>query len=394
MLVRKSNQASECKPGEYRAGGHRRRLFKYMPISASLARFNLARFNQDTFDADWSQFDPWGVLRYVLAIAAPLLVCIAAGHPRFGLLIAAGAFSVGFGSFQQIDNSRARPMLLAACGMCVASWAGTLAGDSAVATVLLSAAAAFIYAVMTRRSPAASWVVLQCGIWLIISTAYPAHGLPALNRGALILAGGLLQTAVLLMTCRIGMRHPQESAPQQPTLTAASLERSRPWTFALRAAFTLAIAAALYRWLSRQNGYWLPMTALILLRPALRDTFQRGHARLVGTIAGAVVASVIVALASGNPWLLACGVIVFAWASYALFKVNNAYFAGALTAYVVFLLSLAGVREQTLLEHRIIFTAAGGAVAFVLHWVAVQLEQWVHVKPPLPSIRATRRSSR
>jgi uncharacterized membrane protein YccC len=68
-------------------------------------------------------------------------------------------------------------------------------------------------------------------------------------------------------------------------------------------------------------------------------------------------------------------VVLFAWASYTLLNVNYAYFAVFLTAYVVFLLSLAGVSQQPLVMHHVLFTAMGGALALGMHALSAHREQ-------------------
>jgi uncharacterized membrane protein YccC len=127
----------------------------------------------------------------------------------------------------------------------------------------------------------------------------------------------------------------------------------------------LAIATAIDRWLSAQNNYWIPMTVLIVLRPDHYQTIERGIARMLGTIAGAALAGLIIIVATHNPWILGAGIVLFAWGSYSLFYANYAYFAVCLTAYVVLLLSLAGVSPHPLILHRIAFTAIGGALALI-----------------------------
>jgi len=230
--------------------------------------------------------------------------------------------------------------------------------------VIASAAAAYVYAEISHRSQAASWVALQCALWLVISTAYPAHGLQALNRGCLILAGGLLQAMVTALACRIAGSSISEWSGIQ-------LEAPSPRISAIRATLAIAIAAALCQWLSAgassQNAYWMPMTALIVLRSKFGQTVQRGIARTVGTMIGASLATVIVTAAPPGQWVLALGVVLFAWASYTLLNVNYAYFAVFLTGYVVFLMSLAGVSRHPLVMHRVLFTALGGALALGIH---------------------------
>jgi uncharacterized membrane protein YccC len=219
---------------------------------------------------------------------------------------------------------------------------------------------------------------LQCAIWLVISTAYPAHGLEALSRGALILAGGLLQTALVAIWCRV------ETGGRCPGATSGvGLDYRASRIFAVRAAITLAIAATLYRLLPQQNSYWIPMTAVIVLRPDRYQTVNRGVARVAGTVAGAALGTVIVRLLpSGfsqiisSQGILAACLVLSAGASYALFQVNYAYYALFLTGYVVFLLSLAGLGTEALIFHRALFTVMGGALPLATHWAAERLEEY------------------
>jgi uncharacterized membrane protein YccC len=170
----------------------------------------------------------------------------------------------------------------------------------------------------------------------------------------------------------------------------------------VRAAVTIAIAASLYRSLPQQNGYWIPVTALIVLRPDLHQTLTRGVARLAGTVTGAAVGTALVLLLPSLPslpplhglrselellassqWILAGGIVLFAGASYALFQVNYAYYAFFLTGYVVFLLSLAGVGAESLIVHRAVFTAVGGALPLATYWSLVAGEKMRHRNWPV-----------
>lgn len=298
------------------------------------------------------------------ALLTPLAVrVVSATYAGPAVLVTAGAFSVGFGAFHQLQGSRLKPMLLAAGGMCVSSWIGTLAAPSAMGTVAVIAAAGLVYGRVSLEDAASSWVALQCAVWLIISTAYPAAGIHILSRGALIFAGGLLQIAVVFLLWRlIGTANPILSTP-----VSAETHHHRP--FPIRALITLAVAAALYRNISVMNGYWIPMTAVIVIRPGLEEMLQRGFARILGTMIGAAVATLIANLTHGISYVSALLVLLFAWICYSVIWVNYAAFALSLTSYVVFLLSLAGVEENALILHRVAFTLIGGTVAFIGHAV-------------------------
>ncbi|HEX3354611.1 MAG TPA: hypothetical protein VHS34_17460 [Terriglobales bacterium] len=153
---------------------------------------------KDTLLFDWAKFQPRAASLCVPAIALSLTVGIGAGHPRQGVMAAAGAFSVGFGSFQELRRSRRAPMLLAAAVMCVSSWIGALAGLSNTGAVLACTFWGYLYGTVWTLSPGVAWIALQGVIWLVISTAYPVHGVGALTRGSFVLAGGLLQMLFVL----------------------------------------------------------------------------------------------------------------------------------------------------------------------------------------------------
>jgi hypothetical protein len=325
----------------------------------------------ETLIFNWSKFHPRAALLCVPAIATSLAVGLGTGHARYGVMAAAGAFSVGFGSFQELRHSRRTPMLVAAGVMCISSWIGTLAGLSAAGAILACTIAGLLYGMVWTLSPAAAWIALQGVVWLVISTAYPAHGLGALTRGSLVLAGGLLQMLCVLAFWKIsGSVTPAfggANGGEPETLSKALREAGNQRVQAVRAALVLGIAAALYRWLALPNAYWIPMTAAIVMKGTLRQTFQRGLARIIGTLAGAALATLIAATLRPDPWILAGLVVIFTGSCYLLIYVNYATFAVCLTSYVVFLLALAGLPENDVIAHRSLSTILGGAVALAVH---------------------------
>ena len=130
----------------------------------------------------------------------------------------------------------------------------------------------------------------------------------------------------------------------------------------LRVAAAVGVACAVYRFAGLSRGYWIPMTAVLVLRPEFTDTFARALARIAGTVLGAGAATLIVTLTPPGPMLLTLLVLIFVWGCYALFRINYVLFAACLTAYVVFILMLGGVAEMTAASARAIYTAAGGLI--------------------------------
>ncbi|HEY3595516.1 MAG TPA: hypothetical protein VGL13_16625, partial [Polyangiaceae bacterium] len=211
----------------------------------------MRELTREALASNWDQFHPRAALRCIVAMAVALAAGFVTGHPVQGLMATAGAFSVGFGSFQELQGSRKTPMLWAAIGICLSSWVGTLAGGSPVATVAVTGLWAVMYAAVSRVEPGASWVAIQCVIWLIISTGFPATGVQALTRGTMALAGGLLQTSFVLASWHWeGAATPEPAAhspvdkPLFETLKNVLRAPSDDRLYLLQAAVTMIAAAA------------------------------------------------------------------------------------------------------------------------------------------------------
>jgi uncharacterized membrane protein YccC len=134
---------------------------------------------------------------------------------------------------------------------------------------------------------------------------------------------------------------------------------------------TLGVSTEIYRRLHFASGYWIPMTALLVLKPGIADTASRAIARTVGTIIGAWLMSVLVSnLAPSTLWL-AIFTVVFSWLSYATMNINYALFAVCITAQIVFLLSLDAIPGKDIAIRRAVCTAIGGALALSVRLIVL-----------------------
>ena len=141
---------------------------------------------------------PAEALRVALGVVLPLVVAVAVGHPAEGVAAAAGALSVGFASFQGVYRTRARAMVLTACGMAVSTLVGGAVGGQPVALVLVTALWALGAGLLTALGPPGTVIGLQCTVALIIVADFAMTPQQALGRAALVLAGGLLQTLLVV----------------------------------------------------------------------------------------------------------------------------------------------------------------------------------------------------
>jgi uncharacterized membrane protein YccC len=145
--------------------------------------------------------------------------------------------------------------------------------------------------------------------------------------------------------------------------------RSVAFRHAIRLGVTLALATALYRDLPLllQRGYWIPLSALLVLKPDFTTTFARGAARSLGTILGAVLTTLLLSSLAPTKELLVILDAVMAYIAFSVLFVNYALFSAFITMEVVFLLTF--VMPQPLLTSvdRAVDTAIGAILALLIY---------------------------
>lgn len=132
---------------------------------------------------------------------------------------------------------------------------------------------------------------------------------------------------------------------------------------AVRLAVVLAIAVAAYRLGHVPRGYWIALTAAIVLRPDFTTTYSLGVGRIAGTIAGGLTAWAVATAIPPAPAAHAAAALVFASLAFVFARVGPAFFAAAITGFVVFVLAMVGTQEGGAVVDRIGATLAGGALA-------------------------------
>jgi uncharacterized membrane protein YccC len=340
-------------------------------------------WNNQTFRAD-------------LILILPVAICLAAGlcigRPGVGMIAAGGAMTAGFGAKQSIDDSRLLPMVFVSLGMAFAAFLGVVVGHTNLLLVPIAALWGFGYGMLTRREAGYRWVGQQCVIIFLVASAFPASVEDALDRALLILAGGALQVlsaAILLRTFDELSNHltslaryvrKEETALHSALLETAQSVRQRKilnsaLPYSLLVAITLATTTGLYRRLQFPSGYWIPMTALLVLKPGITDTGNRAIARVLGTVTGAILTSFCIAHLHPSPVVLAGLTLLFAWFSYGTLNVNYALYSSFITGYIVFLLSIASAPGPVIAQRRALCTVLGGSIALGVRLIVISLRK-------------------
>jgi uncharacterized membrane protein YccC len=138
---------------------------------------------------------------------------------------------------------------------------------------------------------------------------------------------------------------------------------------ALRMAACVAIAEAISRYTGSRRGYWLPMTVAIVLRPDFTGTFTRGVLRVGGTLAGILVATGLVYFLMPGAGLEILLIVLFTFLLRCFGSANYGIFVMALTALIVFLVSVTGLAPGPIMIARGLNTMAGGAIALAAYWL-------------------------
>jgi uncharacterized membrane protein YccC len=155
--------------------------------------------------------------------------------------------------------------------------------------------------------------------------------------------------------------------------------RSATFRHAIRLGIALALATALYRLLPLpiERGYWIPLTALLVLKPDFTATFTRGTARLLGTMLGAVLTTLLVSLLAPSNELLVVLDAIMAYLAFSVLYVNYAIFSAFITMETVFLLTFVAPQPLMTAAYRAIDTAIGGLLALLIYalWPTWELSQ-------------------
>jgi uncharacterized membrane protein YccC len=160
---------------------------------------------------------------------------------------------------------------------------------------------------------------------------------------------------------------PEPPLPWLVPLRAALSPDSLIARHALRLGLVTAVAVALTAALGLKRGYWVTITAVIILQPYVGATSLRAVQRVLGTVVGAALAALLAAWFH-SPVAVLVLAFVFSAVSVALLPLNYAVFSVFLTPTFV-LLAEASARDWHLAGLRIVNTLIGGALAMLGTWL-------------------------
>ena len=297
--------------------------------------------------------------------AMPILILFgkAFGWSAGGAIAAGAAFAVGFGAARELRGRRWGAMISAVAGMTIAAFVGTMLGQHSLLFLLGATIAAAGCAALALYDEDIWWIVLQIVIIYFVAGFYEGPLASAIWRAGMVAAGGTAQLAIVWALAKL---FPRAAGPIFLNGLAPNRDRRLLVAHMTRAALCVAGSILLIGPLHLANGYWAPMTALIVLKPKLHETRARGLSRLGGTVGGCILATGYAIVCRDQPALLLTGMVVAAGAAFALQKAHYASLTASITATVVLLVSLGEISPVTNAEHRLVATLIGGALALLV----------------------------
>jgi uncharacterized membrane protein YccC len=158
-----------------------------------------------------------------------------------------------------------------------------------------------------------------------------------------------------------------DQPPLLETLRASLTMSALAMRHALRVAIVSALAVLVTRIFALPHGYWVIITAIIILQPYAGATTIKALQRVIGTVAGALLTVGLVAVVQ-NPRGLLVVVFVLAVACVAFLRVNYLIYSIFLTPTFVLLAEMSA-GDWHLAQLRALDTLIGGVLGLAGAWL-------------------------
>jgi uncharacterized membrane protein YgaE (UPF0421/DUF939 family) len=287
-------------------------------------------------------------------------------------------------SITDIEGSTVSSLLVAALINGISVLCGTWIGNN----VWLSITAMFVWAFIGGMASAYGEVVSQIGFISVLAFAV-SLGLPGsieagIERMAAFVSGGLWGIILTLVLWRLdqktselsevpeahdGASHKEDVLIDWVKKIASNLSfRSIIFRHALRLAVASTIAVALFKLFRLERGYWLTITVLVIVKPVFADTRKRTGDRVLGSVAGGVLAAL---LAAGihNLVILDLLLVVFSVLAYSNVRYHYGLFVFFLTPFVVLMIETVQPTHWYIVLIRIFDTLMGAAIALIVTYL-------------------------
>ncbi|MFI5062591.1 MAG: FUSC family protein [Streptosporangiales bacterium] len=226
-------------------------------------------------------------------------------------------------------------------------------------------------------------------VWFIIALSLPtllSFHLPRLYSSGLIhaqswqqalawLVGSALWLAYASLMWLARGRTPQPQPVAEIPGDVSPRALTRPLVlFAVIRALAVAIAVAISFGLKLPDADWMPIAAIIAMKPSLQQSALVAEQRVAGTIVGAAAAALVL-LAIGNITALEVIVVVLFALGASIRTMSYTFYTAAIAAAVLIAADVPNPSNLTHEGRRILFTLAGVGIAIIVLLLAGLLQK-------------------
>jgi uncharacterized membrane protein YccC len=332
-------------------------------------------------------------------LLVPLIVFFAVGHEQyllsavFGVLLAAVADPGGAYGYRALHIAG-----FALIGAVVTAFAFALGGLGWGWLVLAAFAVTMVAGLAVRFGVHRFVAAVLLNLWFIIAlglgVTLHAHTHITSHTWAQVVAwvgGSALWVTVTFIAWLIRGRtdrpEPFQEIPgdtEPRTLTPPLI------MFALIRALAIACTVALAFGLDLSHGYWMPIGALVAMKPALDQTTVVAAQRVAGALIGAAAAALLLLIPANEHGLKLLNIshglevvaIILVMHAAAIRFWNYALYYGAITAAVLTLLDLPQPSNYSVEGDRVLWTLAGVGIGVLVMLLASLLAKRKAKAPP------------
>ena len=301
-------------------------------------------------------------------------VCIAIDEPQFALAIAIGAWFAGIADTGEVIGDHWRSMAWTTLWVSVAALVGALASEHNVAEVAVVALMALACGYVGALGPRGAVNGMLALVVYAIFAGSPTSDRGAVQMFALVAVGGTVQILVTVLPALLRKVGTLASAVDHRDPVWGRLRlHLRPDDDFARHAARLAIAMVIASVIANISGwpheYWIPMSVAWMARPDKYGTATRVVERILGTIAGIVIAAIIVDGMELGPYGLVVLVGVGVFLCLAFLRANYPVAVIGITCAVVALFALQGETVAETAPTRIAATLIAGVITVLTSFI-------------------------
>jgi hypothetical protein len=322
---------------------------------------------------------PHQIIASMLGLAGPVALGVAFGHVGPGLTAALGGLALGGKGGKASLREDAVELALTAMAGSAALLIGSAAAGRGALTSLGVPSLIAVAALLGGASRTLARLTATFIVFTLIALNLGEEGARPMGVTLLFLLGALWTAAVALVLRLAfgpdeeegGARAGAEGVPGAAAKLRhwwAALAHFPAWSFALRLGLCLLVAEAYTRVRPHHHSYWVSVTIAIVVQRDLQAALSRKVHRLVGTVVGVLLASLLLVFVP-TVWFEVAMIALLSAGRTAFRETNYALYAASMTPLIFMLVDLGHRASGSLLVDRLLATLVGCAIAFLFGYL-------------------------